>query len=101
MLANEKGIIPYGWKSVNLFVSVYFEGIFVLFHSNSSIERKKCSLRGHRAISAVNLSQNVTIFKKICSAGMKVEKCLKHVRFGRDLQNFRRDNTLLENTQIS
>jgi len=30
-LANGKGIIPYGWKSVNSFVSVYFEGIFVLF----------------------------------------------------------------------
>ena len=30
-LGNEKGIILYGWKPVNLFINVYFERIFVRF----------------------------------------------------------------------
>jgi hypothetical protein len=68
-LANEKGVIP----SVNLFIGVYFEGIFVLSIVIQLYEMKKmCSLRGHCAMSALKRSENAPGFTKICSVSMNV-----------------------------
>ena len=50
------------------------KGFFFSLRSNSKIEMKSYRLRGHRAISAVNRSENAPIFTKIFTHSMNVEK---------------------------